>query len=263
MLKQLIQRLLDSRTTPEEAAHSAMPNSGIHITVGDETTTFIAPSDGYAFQNVGGGSGGVTTYSLINDTHLGIQSQCNSSNGNASRVFLPCRKGDKILCERQGSPKTNVTITFFATVGGGYLRSFISAVSKRGELCLKALSLCLPRSFSLVSGKPFSLGYFHEKVAIRSYLFHLGKIYRLFLLRMDGSSLLCETALLRESSPLVSPRLVGMVARGLISGLQRGIRHIGLFTKVSKLPSTCQRLIVGQLSNSILTTNLRTGGSLC
>ena len=64
MLKQLIQRLLDSRTTPEEAAHSAMPNSGIHMTVGDETTTtFIAPSDGYAFQNVGGGSGGVTTYS--------------------------------------------------------------------------------------------------------------------------------------------------------------------------------------------------------
>ena len=147
LIKKLIQRLLDSRTTPEEAGHSAMPNSGISITVEDGTsTTFIAPSDGYVYQDVSGASNS-NTFSSINDTYLGLRGQCNSSNGNASRIFLPCRKGDKILCERQGSPKTNVTIKFFTTVGGGYLRSFISAVCKRGELCLlKALSLFSPRS---------------------------------------------------------------------------------------------------------------------
>lgn len=155
LLKSLIQRLLDSRTTPEEAAHSAMPNSWIHMTVGDETTTtFIAPSDGYVFQHVGGGSGGVTTYSLINDTHLGIQSQCNSSNGNASRVFLPCRKGDKILCERQGSPKTDVKITFFATAGGVLLLK--NALLQGGGLCLNSLSSSLRRSFCRVRERGFN-----------------------------------------------------------------------------------------------------------
>lgn len=146
LLKSLIQRLLDSRTTPEEAGHSAMPNSEISITVGDGTsTTFIAPSDGYVFQDVSGASNS-NTFSSIIDTYLGLRGQCNSSNGNASRIFLPCRKGDKILCERQGSPKTNVTIKFFATVGGGYLRSFVSAIPKRGKLCLSRLSLFSPRS---------------------------------------------------------------------------------------------------------------------
>lgn len=121
MLKQLLQLLLNTRTTPEEASHSAMPNSGIHMTVGDgAATTFTAPSDGYVFQYVVGAAN-TNTYSICNNTSLGLQGQCNSTNGNSSRIFVPCRKGDKIICSRQSSPKTEVTITFFATVGGGIL----------------------------------------------------------------------------------------------------------------------------------------------
>lgn len=57
MLKQLIQRLLDSRTTPEEAAHSAMPQENQVINYGSTTEnpgswttilSFTAPKDGYA-----------------------------------------------------------------------------------------------------------------------------------------------------------------------------------------------------------------------
>lgn len=57
MLKQLIQRLLDSRTTPIEASNSAMPKETQIISYGTTTTnpdswttvlSFIAPSDGYA-----------------------------------------------------------------------------------------------------------------------------------------------------------------------------------------------------------------------
>lgn len=56
MLKQLIQRLLDSRTTPEEAGHQAMPSTNNVILT--PTTTVVdgwssvfngvAPTDGFA-----------------------------------------------------------------------------------------------------------------------------------------------------------------------------------------------------------------------
>lgn len=146
-LKSLIQWLLDSRTTPEQAGHSAMPNTGIRMTVADGASTiFTAPSDGYVYQFVNGSSNS-STYSICNNSTLGLQGQCNAGNGGQNRTFVPCRKGDEITCTRQGSPKTDVTIIFFATIGGGYLRHFVLDVCKRGELCrLKALSLCLPRS---------------------------------------------------------------------------------------------------------------------
>lgn len=57
MLKQLIQRLLDSRTTPSEAAHNAMPQEDQVISYGSTTEnpgswttilSFTAPKDGYA-----------------------------------------------------------------------------------------------------------------------------------------------------------------------------------------------------------------------
>ena len=152
LLKSLIQRLLDSRTTPEQAGHSAMPNTGIRMTVADGASTiFTAPSDGYVYQFVNGSSNS-STYSICNNSTLGLQGQCNAGNGGQNRTFVPCRKGDEITCTRQGSPKTDVTIIFFATIGGGYLRHFVLDVCKRGELCrLKALSLCLPRSFCKAS----------------------------------------------------------------------------------------------------------------
>lgn len=59
MLKQLIQRLLDSRTTPEEAGHSAMPSpTEVSLTpsvtsqeVWGDVCTGIASSDGYIRMN--------------------------------------------------------------------------------------------------------------------------------------------------------------------------------------------------------------------
>lgn len=117
MLKQLLQLLLNTRTTPSEAGHSAMPNNGTNIAPGDLAyTEIVATSDGYVFQTVGGESG-TSTYSIVNNTSLGLAAQCNSMNGNSSRTFVPCRKGDKITCSRQSTPKTDVIIRFYKTVG--------------------------------------------------------------------------------------------------------------------------------------------------
>ena len=60
-LKSLIQRLLDSRTTPEEAGHSAMPSpTEVSLTpsvtsqeVWGDVCTGIASSDGYIRMNFG------------------------------------------------------------------------------------------------------------------------------------------------------------------------------------------------------------------
>lgn len=66
MLKQLIQRLLDSRTTPEEAGHSAMPSpTEVSLTpsvtsqeVWGDVCTGIASSDGYIRMDFGATSPG-------------------------------------------------------------------------------------------------------------------------------------------------------------------------------------------------------------
>lgn len=60
LLKSLIQRLLDSRTTPSEAGHAAMPSTAKTIFLSKDETVGswgilnagIAPDDGYLFVNV-------------------------------------------------------------------------------------------------------------------------------------------------------------------------------------------------------------------
>ena len=47
MLKQLIQRLLDSRTTPAQAAHSALRNTSSPTSIFTGSATYTAPDDGF------------------------------------------------------------------------------------------------------------------------------------------------------------------------------------------------------------------------
>lgn len=150
MLKQLIQRLLDSRTTAAEAAHSAMPKPETPTIVSDPVTdktwhSLIAPFDGYFSCK------GITKHMLIENSAAQWSGVTGLTSGGYMGFTLPMSKGSEVRYQLDHN-STGVMMTFSKTIGGGYLRSFISAVCKRGELCrLKALSLCLPRSFCKAS----------------------------------------------------------------------------------------------------------------
>ena len=99
MLKQLIQRLLDSRTTPSEAAHSAMPQENQVINYGSTTEnpgswttilSFTAPKDGYA-KAVVVGTGKNSAELYCGNMRVSAFAPVDNASIN---VVIPVRKGD-------------------------------------------------------------------------------------------------------------------------------------------------------------------------
>ena len=152
MLKQLIQRLLDSRTTPAQAVQADRINISTETTF--STDEFVPPRDGFvrAWGKVQQGlEGTAIALNVSNGTTVqGISRLAFTGPSSANDIVQtwPVRKGEAISLSF-----FNIDVqlrTFYDAIGGGYLRSFVSAVCKRGELCLSRLSLCLPRSFCKV-----------------------------------------------------------------------------------------------------------------
>ena len=123
LLKSLIQRLLDSRTTPEEAGHSAMPSA--------TKTTFLskdeavsswgvlsagtAPADGYLFVNA---SADDSTNSEVRAQigglfHVSAQAPAPKGLG----VAIPISKGASYTVE--GAFVSHITVGFVNVIGGG------------------------------------------------------------------------------------------------------------------------------------------------
>lgn len=130
LLKSLIQRLLDSRTTPSEAAHNA---SSIYTeptyfngtpTAGNDWVsglyTGIAPTDGYL--NVNG-----TAYIIAADAGAMVQaqiggaqiSQVSPMSGQGFNMMAPISKGATFSVN--GIRLADVTVRFFKSIGGGKL----------------------------------------------------------------------------------------------------------------------------------------------
>lgn len=128
MLKQLIQRLLDSRTTPAQAAHNA---SSIYTeptwfngtpTVGDSWTdnlyTGTAPTDGYL--NVSGTSNitiadaGAMIQAKINGAQI---SQVSPMSDQGFNMMAPISKGATFSVN--GIRLANITVRFFKSIGVG------------------------------------------------------------------------------------------------------------------------------------------------
>lgn len=121
-LKGLIQRLLDSRTTPAEAAHSAMPgwketNVAQDLSVGEwsEFGRWTCAFDGYAD----------VQFKKAEDKETGTI-QCASSNlrmttgianGHWNGFYIPCKKGGDVVL--LGSNLQQVSVRFVASIGGG------------------------------------------------------------------------------------------------------------------------------------------------
>lgn len=154
-LKSLIQRLLDSRTTPEEAGHSAMPSSApttisspTSITSWGTITTFTAPDDGYVTfrgRSMVGSAAQIASLPLENNPTIITATQDNYQGMSCN---LPVVKGKTI--EVYGSNIENIDIYFNRLIGGGYNLFVWRALS-----CLKPSFNYLLRNSLLVGAIGF------------------------------------------------------------------------------------------------------------
>lgn len=124
MLKQLIQLLLNTRTTPEEATHSTMPSDKYtrlvdNGTIGSEWTgsafSGIAAYDGYLY------FAGTSTSAvpIIGVFAAGYASHLTFTwEGSRLTTTIPIAKGQS--WHVQGSSLKDVTINLTKTIGGGY-----------------------------------------------------------------------------------------------------------------------------------------------
>lgn len=137
LLKSLIQRLLDSRTTPAQAAHNAAPGSG---DIGINGTEYICPSDGYitALSN-GAAAGGFNIALKRNGLNVQGGPQEIQFAEWTQALMIPVAKGDKVTLELYNQ---NVwEWRFIPAIGGGY-----KLLVRRALSCLKPSFNYLPRS---------------------------------------------------------------------------------------------------------------------
>jgi hypothetical protein len=152
MLKQLIQKLLDSRTTPEEAGHSAMPSTTKTIFLSKDETVGswgilnagIAPDDGYLFVNASAedNTNSEVRAQLGNIFHVSVQAPAPKGLG----VAIPVSKGATYSVE--GAFVSHITVGFVKVIGGGYKR-----LVRRSLLCLRTSCNYLQKGFQLEAGR--------------------------------------------------------------------------------------------------------------
>lgn len=155
LLKSLIQRLLDSRTTPSEAAHSAMPQENQVINYGSTTEnpgswttilSFTAPKDGYA-KAVVVGTGKNSAELYCGNMRVSAFAPVDNASIN---VVMPVRKGASVGLV---STVFRSAALYFVPSIGGY-NHFV----RRALSCLRALSNCLQKVFSRAKRRGYLSG---------------------------------------------------------------------------------------------------------
>lgn len=153
ILKSLIQWLLDSRTTPEEAGHSAMPQEDQVISYGSTTEnpgswttilSFTAPKDGYA-KAVVVGTGKNSAELYCGNMRVSAFAPVDNASIN---VVMPVRKGASV-----GLVSTvfrSAALYFVPSIGGGY-----NILVRRALSCLRPSFNFLPKNSLLAEATGF------------------------------------------------------------------------------------------------------------
>lgn len=142
MLKGFIQRLLDTRTTPAQAGHNAMPVNiaeaiDIFLAVGSEGS-YTAPADGYLSAMVEPGGNMNFWGQILPISSFPIQNV-------QGKLFVPMAKGMEVRYFINGTVSLS---KFLKTIGGGY-NHFV----RRALSCLRALSNFSRKVFSRAKGR--------------------------------------------------------------------------------------------------------------
>lgn len=266
LIKSLIQRLLDSRTTPAQAGHASKPSSAVPVDYnpsasvdnwGPVLSNSTAVSDGYIW------AAGRTTsdkgFFQINTQALQITTTGTSNpGGEILNLFTPVSKGQ--LFSVYGRYLEQITVRLVKTIGG--YNNFI----RRALSCLRALSNCLPRSFC----KAKNLGFQNNQLllSIRA-LISLAQAPRISLvtsLRATAGQLLDATQI--QSQLLKSKSRTGRWH--LLPFLTETLPELGSVVTLKKghRLSSCavaevQPIILFGSTKQVQTFNPLTGGALC
>lgn len=169
-LKSLIQRLLDSRTTPAQAGHSAMPSASetVLLTQNDAFQSWgnihqgVAADDGYV--NIFARSVNNTTSEMRVLTSGMTFSSAQTEAEKDMACSAPVAKGQTYTIK--GIQVKGIKIIFVKTlgaIGGGY-KDFI----RRALSCLRALSNYLPRCFCKANPNGLAAKVIHQAIRSRS-----------------------------------------------------------------------------------------------
>ena len=147
MLKQLIQRLLDSRTTPAQAANASKPVSGIPVEYnpspsigiwGQVLPDSIAVSDGYIW--AAGRTSAIGGFLQVNSQAMQITTSGTSiGEGEILNIFIPVSKGQGFTVYARSM--NQIVVRLVTTIGGGY-----NILLRRALSCLKPSFNYLQRS---------------------------------------------------------------------------------------------------------------------
>ena len=148
LLKSLIQRLLDSRTTPAQAAHSALRNTSSSTSIFTGEQIYTAPEDGFITVEGKSEANGGSAIGISSNGENYFLRTFQSVKDWGQAVTAPVSKGETVSISLYNL--TDIEVKFYKSFGGGY-----NILVRRVLSCLRALSNCLPRSFC----KAKSLGF--------------------------------------------------------------------------------------------------------
>lgn len=260
MLKQLIQRLLDSRTTPAQAAHSAMPSSS-YVTViatavqaWGEMAKGVATFDGFVRVSARATSSNANVR-VTNDTPAMFSQTEATASGQTQGVFVPVAKGDSWSV--YGTNRDNVVVRLVKTVGGGY-----NILVWRAVLCLKPSFNYSLRNFLRISLSGLADKHFHP--AGSTSLLPSHSMFRQVTASWDFISRLITLTKRLTYTPMAPAEALSLVPR-----FQRRQRTAtqsleqSPLRKVTVLLSAVHSLSYGSHQRWEANSNLSTGGALC
>lgn len=247
MLKQLIQRLLDSRTTPAQAGHNAMPVNiaeaiDIFLAVGSEGS-YTAPADGYLSAMVEPGGNMNFWGQILPISSFPIQNV-------QGKLFVPMAKGMEVRYFINGTVSLS---KFLKTIGGGY-NSFV----RRALSCLRPSFNFLPKNSLLAEATGFLT---NPIQLLKRRISHLQRQENGFL-----SSLLATGGSASKGLPRKFCLATGRFGRGAIQQRHLIKAFVSLSQKAGLWPTYYRqtpRAHTSSLLRVLVINNLQTGGALC
>ncbi len=259
LIKSLIQRLLDSRTTPAQAGHASKPSSAVPVDYnpsasvdnwGPVLSNSTAVSDGYIW------AAGRTTsdkgFFQINTQALQITTTGTSNpGGEILNLFTPVSKGQ--LFSVYGRYLEQITVRLVKTIGGGY-NNFI----RRALSCLRPSFNFLPKNSLLAEATGFltnPIQLFKRRIS------HLQRQENGFL-----SSLLATGGSASKGLPRKFCLATGRFGRGAIQQRHLIKAFVSLSQKAGLWPTYYRqtpRAHTSSLLRVLVINNLQTGGALC
>lgn len=262
MLKQLIQRLLDSRTTPSEASHSSYPDDGTVTQFYPSATSVsswtkvvdstIAPSDGYVIvRGKATGESYVQITAGDNPPHMERSTFAKATLNQYTILNLPIAKGKtfKVFAENTAE----ITVGLIKSIGGGY-----NNLVRRALSCLRPSFNFLPKNSLLAEATGFLTN------PIQLFKRRISRLQR----QEHGflSSLLATGGSASKGLPRKFCLATGRFGRGAKQQRHLIKAFVSLSQKAGLWPTYYRqtpRAHTSSLLRVLVINNLQTGGALC